>query len=263
MKKEDKIDKKNGSKNITLLGSSSLFNDIGSEMIASILPFYISSLGGGGVAIGLLSGLREGLSSLFKLLGGWLSDKIGKRMPFVFFGYLLSVIFRFLLIIANSWQAVISFVGLERIGKLRDAPRDAIIAVSTKKRGRGFGLHQAMDTAGGIIGTIIVILLFWNFTINFKLIILIAAGISSLSLVPLFFVKDPLAKKSKEGLFKGIKNLNKKLKYFIFVASIFTIANFGLYMFLLLRARDITGSIIYALAIYLLFNIVWASLSVF
>jgi len=263
MKKEDKIDKKNGSKNITLLGSSSLFNDIGSEMIAPILPFYISSLGGGGVAIGLLSGLREGLSSLFKLLGGWLSDKIGKRMPFVFFGYLLSVIFRFLLIIANSWQAVISFVGLERIGKLRDAPRDAIIAVSTKKRGRGFGLHQAMDTAGGIIGTIIVILLFWNFTINFKLIILIAAGISSLSLVPLFFVKDPLAKKSKEGLFKGIKNLNKKLKYFIFVASIFTIANFGLYMFLLLRARDITGSIIYALALYLLFNIAWASLSIF
>ena len=263
MKKEDKIDKKNGSKNITLLGSSSLFNDIGSEMIAPILPFYISSLGGGGVAIGLLSGLREGLSSLFKLLGGWLSDKIGKRMPFVFFGYLLSVIFRFLLIIANSWQAVISFVGLERIGKLRDAPRDAIIAVSTKKRGRGFGLHQAMDTAGGIIGTIIVILLFWNFTINFKLIILIAAGISSLSLVPLFFVKDRQTKKSKEGLFKGIKNLNKKLKYFIFVASIFTIANFGLYMFLLLRARDITGSIIYALAIYLLFNIVWASLSVF
>src|SRR3989344_1047502 len=262
MKKREKTDTKNGSKNIYLLGGASLLKDVGSEMISPILPFYITALGGGGVSVGLLSGLREGLASLFKLLGGWASDRKGKRMPFVFLGYFISIIFRFLLSVANSWQAIIGFVGLERLGKSRDAPRDAIIAVSTKKRGRGFGLHQAMDTMGGIIGTIIVFLLFWIYATDFKLIILIAAGISALSLVPLFFVKEPVSKKSKVNLFKGIKNLNKRLKYFIFVASVFTIANFGLYMFLLLRARDITGSIIYALAIYLLFNIVWASLSI-
>lgn len=253
---------KRGSKNIRLLGGSSFFNDIGSEMISPVLPFLIISLGGGGIAVGLLSGLREGLASLFKLLGGWLSDRSGKRMRFVFLGYFISVIFRFLLILANVWWAVVSFVSFERIGKARDAPRDAIISDSTKRRGRGFGLHQAMDTSGAIIGTLLVLFLFWKFGFNFKTIILIAGFISALSLIPLFFVKEPKVKPIKKNLLKGIKNLNKKLKYFIFVASVFTIANFGLYMFLLLRIKEITGSIIYALAIYVLFNFIWAVFTV-
>ncbi|GAH49544.1 unnamed protein product, partial [marine sediment metagenome] len=61
---------------------------------------------------------------------------------------------------------------------------------------------------------------------------------------------------------KGIKHLDKRLKYFIFVASIFTIANFGLYMFLLLRARDITGNIMIPLVLYVLFNLVYAGFAV-
>lgn len=249
---------KRGSKNIWLLGGSSLLNDVGSEMITPILPFLVTSMGGGGVAVGLLSGLREGMASLFKLIGGWLSDRAGKRTPFIFFGYFISVIFRFLLRIANSWMTVVSFISFERFGKLRDAPRDAVIAESTKKRGRGFGIHQTMDVIGGIIGTLLALFLFWSFNFKFKTIILIACFISLLSLIPLFFVKEPKTKPIKKDLFKGIKNLDSKLKYFIFVASVFTLANFGIYMFLLLMAEKITGSIAYALAIYVLFNFVWA-----
>jgi len=70
-----KIDRKNGSKNIKLLGVSSLFNDIGSEMITPLLPFYVIALGGTGLAVGALTGLREGLSSLFKNICGWPSDR--------------------------------------------------------------------------------------------------------------------------------------------------------------------------------------------
>ena len=239
-----------------------MFNDIGSEMITPILPFFIQALGGGGIAIGLLSGLREGLSSLFKLFGGWFSDRIGKRMPFVFFGYLFSVIFRFLLAIANSWQLILGVVSLERFGKLRDAPRDAIISVSTKKRGRGFGIHQMMDTAGGIIGSIIVLFLLWKFNFNFKAIIFIAAGISSISLIPLFFVKEIKTPPIKRNLLRGIKHLKKRLKYFVFVACVFTLANFGLYMFLLLKAKEITNSIITPIILYILFNAVWAGFTI-
>lgn len=256
--KSYKIDSKNGSKNIRLLGASSMLNDIGSEMITPILPFLISSLGGGGVAIGTISGLREGLSSIFKLLGGWTSDKYGKRMPFVFLGYFISVIFRFALFLANAWQYILAFVSLERLGKLRDAPRDAIISESTEKRGQGFGIHQMMDTSGAIIGSIIVLILFWQFDLEFKTIILLAGGISAFSLLPLFFVKEPKTKPINKSLLKGMKNLDKKLKYFIFVASVFTLGNFGLYMFLILRAKQITGSITIGLFLYVLFNIVWA-----
>ena len=136
--------------NVWLLGSSSFFNDFGSEMVALILPFFVTALGGAGLAIGALSGLREGLASIFKLLGGWYSDRLGKRMPFVFFGYFVSVMFRFLLVLSNSWYFILAIVSLERFGKLRDAPRDAIISDSTKRRGHGFGIQQMLDTSGAI-----------------------------------------------------------------------------------------------------------------
>lgn len=256
------MNKKKGARNIKLLGASSLFNDAGSEMITPLLPFLISSLGGGGVALGAVSGLREGLSSLFKLLGGWSSDRTGKKRIFVFFGYFISVIFRFLLVLAHSWQWIISFVSFERLGKLRDAPRDVIIEESTDRRGRGFGFHQMMDTSGGIIGAVLVLVLYWKFSFDFKTIILIAGGISAFSLVPLFFVKESRQKSVKKDLIKGIGELDKKLKYFIFVAAVFTLGNFGLYMFLILRAKQITGSIVVGLFLYVLFNLIWAIFTV-
>jgi len=257
MKKEEEI-----SRNIYLLGGSSFFNDIGSEMITPIIPFYITALGGTGIAVGLISGLREGLASLLKVFGGWFSDKIGKRMPFVFFGYIFSVIFRLLLGFANSWQYILSFLSFERFGKLRDAPRDALISQSAKKAGSVFGLHQAMDTAGGIIGTLIVIFLFWKLQLSIKSVIFIAAGISALSLVPLFFVKEHKTKRTKAGIFLEIKKLNPKLKYFIFVSSVFALANFGLYMFMILKAKEITGSIVMPLVLYAVFGFVYAVFSV-
>ena len=249
-------------KNIRLLGGSSFFNDIGSEMITPLLPFYIISLGGGGIAIGLLSGLREGLSSLLKILGGWISDLTGKRKKFVFLGYFISVIFRFLLLIAVTWQQVIGFVSFERFGKARDAPRDAIISDSTKKVGHGFGLLQMMDSLGGVLGTLIVLFLFWKFSFDFRTIILFAATIGAFSLVPLFFVEEPKVKKFKKSLFKGISLLDKNLKFFIFVASVFAVANFGLYMFLLLRAQELSGNLVIPLAMYVLFGLFYAICSI-
>ncbi len=249
-------------KNIRLLGGSSFFNDIGSEMITPLLPFYIISLGGGGIAIGLLSGLREGLASILKILGGWISDVTGKRKRFVFLGYFISVIFRFLLLIAVTWQQIITFVSFERFGKARDAPRDAIISDSTKKVGHGFGLLQMMDSLGGVLGTLIVLFLFWKFSFDFRTIILFAATIGTFSLVPLFFVEEPKAKKFKKSLFEGIGSLGKNLKFFIFVASVFAVANFGLYMFLLLRAQELSGNLVIPLAMYALFGLFYAVFSI-
>lgn len=249
---------KRGRKNIKLLGSSSLFNDIASEMITPILPFYITALGGGGVSIGLISGLREGLSSVFKFLGGWLSDRTKKRMPFVFFGYIFSIISRFLFLLAKSWQTMTLFISFERFGKIRDPPRDAIIADSTHHRGKGFGLHQAMDTSGAIIGTLLVVLLYWKFQFDFRTIILFAALISILSFFPLFFVKEPRKITKKKITLKGAHKLHSQLKYFIFTVSVFTLANFGLYMFLILLARQITNSVIIPLLLYAIFSFAFA-----
>jgi len=247
-----------GDRNIHLLGTASLFNDAGSEMITPMIPYFISSIDGGGVALGLIAGLREGLSSLIKIFGGWFSDKIGKRTPFVFIGYFLSILFKFLLGFAGSWQALVSFVSLERFGKLRDAPRDAIISDSTKKRGRGFGIQQMFDTSGGIIGSLLVLFLFWKLELSISTIIFVAAGITAFSLIPLFFVKEPRFKKIHTGLFSGIKQISGRLKYLILVIGIFTLANFGWYFFLIEKLIEITNSRIIPILVYVLFNIVFA-----
>jgi MFS family permease len=245
-------------KNSWFLGSSSFLNDLGGEMIASILPFYIAALGGGGIAIGLLSGLREGLSSIFKIFGGWLSDRLGERKAFVFLGYLLSFIAKFFIGIAGSWQQLTAFVSLERFGKFRDAPRDAIISETKDQRGQDLGIVQMMDVIGGVLGTAFVIFLLWKLSFSFRTIIFIAASISLLSIIPVLFVKPSKIKPIKKSFVQGFNLLNKKLRYFVLVASVFSLANFGLYMFLILIASKITGGIIYPLLFYIILNIVFA-----
>jgi len=252
-----------GKRNVLKLGASSLFNDIGAEMITPILPFFITSLGGGGLAVGVVSGLREGLSSLFKLIGGWASDKTGKRKEFILLGYIISIIARFLLFFSTSALYIVSLVGIERIGKMRDAPRDAIIADSVEKKGKWFGVHQFMDNFGGIIGIILVVIMFGIFSLSYQTIILSAAILSIFSLVPLFFVKTKKTKKEVFSIFAYLKHLDKNLKYFIFVSCVFTLANFGLYMFLILRAKELTGSFVIPLVLYCLFHLVWAVFTIY
>jgi len=253
---ETPSDKKT-TKNAWFLGSSSFLNDVGGDMISPILPFYVMALGGGGLAIGLLSGLREGLSSIFKIFGGWLSDRLGKRKILVFLGYLFSFVAKFFIGLANSWSQVLWFVSVERFGKFRDAPRDAIIARHLRERGKNFGIIQMMDTFGGVVGALIVMFLFWKFSFDFKTIIFLAAGISLLSLFPLWFVKDVKTKEIKKNLMEDFKDFNKNLKYSVLVAAVFAFANFGLYMFLLLIAQKITGSIIYPLIFYIILNLAY------
>ncbi len=255
---------KTGSRNAKLLGFSSFFNDIGSNAISAILPFYIIALGGGGIALGLVSGLRDGISSLFNMLGGWVSDRIGKRKPFVFLGYLVSDVFKFLLFISGSWGQVVAFDSASRIGKFRDSPRDAIIGKSKTARGKKFGIQQALDSAGALAGTILALILFWSLKLDFRTIILIAACLALVSLFTVSFVKDYKTRNAKSRQEKRAKknSLSKKLKYFILVSSVFIFGNFGLYMFLELRAKEITGSIIAPLVLFVFFNLTYSAFPV-
>ena len=136
--------------NILLLGIVSFLNDLSSEMIMPILPMFVTALGGTGLIVGLIGGLRDSVSSILKVFAGYWSDKSGKRKIFISSGYLTSALFKLFLAFSKIWQHVLAFATLERIGKgLRTAPRDAIIADSMpEKRGRGFGFHRAMDTSG-------------------------------------------------------------------------------------------------------------------
>ncbi len=248
--------------NIILLGIVSFLNDLSSEMIMPILPMFITALGGAGLVIGLIGGLMDSISSILKVICGYLSDKTGERKIFVFSGYLTSAVFKLLLSLSGTWKHILVFIGLERAGKgLRTAPRDAIIADSMPGyRGKGFGIHRALDTLGAISGSAVVFLLVWFLDLDFRLIIFIASIFAFLSFIPLYFVRKR-KREPQDITLKSIRNLSASLKLFILIsAGVFASANFS-YMFFILKAQELFTGKLYIgapILLYILFNIFYA-----
>ncbi|MCJ7778350.1 MAG: MFS transporter, partial [Sedimentisphaerales bacterium] len=196
-------------------------------MIMPILPMFLTSLGGAGEVVGMVGGLRDSISSILKVFSGYWSDKTGKRKVFVYGGYAISAVFKVLLAICRTWPSAMVFSSLERVGKgLRTAARDAIIADSMPTgRGRGFGVHRAIETGGAILGAIVALILYQFMGFGFKTIILIAGLLGFVSLVPLYFVKEGQMRPQKVTLKMGIMALPKPLRLFIVVSGVFALGN--------------------------------------
>lgn len=248
--------------NIFLLGLTSLLADFSSEMIVPILPFFIESLGGGGVAVGLIFGLGDAVAAVLRVVSGYWADKTKKYKLFIFGGYLFSAAAKFLYPLASNWRQVGAVRPVERMGKgFRDAPRDAIVSESLSggKRGFGFGVQRAMDSVGAIIGSVFVLVLFVYFSFSFRTLFWISAFIALGAVIPVLFVKVP------EKLQLAVKRvsfgkLSVKVKKFILIATLFAFGNFS-YAFLILRAQSsFTGldekqTLSLALLLYIFLNI--------
>ncbi len=142
--------------NVFFLGIVSLLTDISSEMIFTLVPLFLANvLKAPFTVIGLIGGLSESVDAIFRIFSGWISDKVGKRKPLAVLGYSISTIAKPFMYLATSWGAVLGIRFSDRIGKgIRSSSRDALIAdsVSAEERGKGFGLHRAMDTLGAVLG---------------------------------------------------------------------------------------------------------------
>lgn len=244
-------------KDIFLLGIISFFADVSSEAIMPILPFFIYSLGGAGIAVGLIMGFGDAIASISKVFSGRLSDKIGKRKIFMLTGYGLSATSKLFFPLSGQWWHMLLLRGIERIGKgLRGPPRDALIGdLYIKRRGEAYGIHRALDTAGAVVGSLLVLFLFWIFKLDIVTILFISASIAFLSLPPILFVKEIVITKKEE---EKREKLPEKLRKFIFISTIFSLGNFS-YAFFLLKVG--IEEIEYALLYYAFFNIVYAILA--
>lgn len=248
--------------NVVLLGIVSMLNDLSSEMIMPILPMFIQSLGGGSLAVGVLGGIRDSLSSILNVFSGFLAGKTGRKKIFVFFGYFTSTVFKTLLALSNTFTQAVVVSSLERLGKgMRNAPRDAIIAESMpEQKGKAFGFHRAMDTSGAIFGSIFVLILMWLFNASYNHILFIAAALSFVCLIPISFVKEKRTAPQKTELTASISLLPKELKIFLTIAGAFALGNFN-YMFFVLKASEFftdKWSKVLPVLLYVLFNIVGA-----
>lgn len=125
-------------------------------MLLNVLPLFLSNVLGVRVwAVGVVEGLAEAISSVLKLYSGWLSDRLGTRKWPAVAGYAISALSKPFYLLASTWGAIAAIRLGDRVGKgVRTAPRDALLADSTRpeRRGLAFGLHRAADTAGAVIG---------------------------------------------------------------------------------------------------------------
>jgi len=253
--------------NVWLLSLVSLLNDISSKIVFPLLPLFIVSLGGGGIVIGLVSGLSEAIAASFTMLSGYWSDKWKKRKVFVVVGYIISTVSRFGLAFSKLVGQILIFRSVERLGKgIREAPRDALLASAVKKRKRGkyFGIHRAFDSGGAIIGSILALVFFWFWGWEFKELFMLAGVIGLFSLLPLILVKERKEIKKKLNLKVGWKQLNKQLKWFFFISGLFALGNFS-YMFFVLKVQDfMTGSLIIGgpIIFYIIYELAYTLFSV-
>ena len=177
-------------RNLAVFSTTSFLNDTASEMAYWVLPAFLTAIGAGPATIGLIEGIAESVASFGKLFSGYLTDRIRRRKPIVVFGYSVANFLKPLLAVAQTWWQVLLIRFGDRLAKgLRGAPRDVMLAESVpqSRLGAAYGLLQAMDSAGAIVGPLIALALlahyglravFWAAAIpGLACIVVIAVGV--------------------------------------------------------------------------------------
>jgi MFS family permease len=252
-------------RNVYWMGAVSFFADIAGEMIAPLLPLYMTTvMGAPPTAVGIVEGAAELSASVFRGVGGWWSDRAGARKPTVVFGYTLSAFAKPALALAVGWPGLLVARFADRAGKgLRGAARDALIASSTDKEhlGKAFGLHRAMDTAGAVAGPLIGLWLL-SAGLSYRAIFLWAgAPAFAAVLVLVLFVREaePVSRAPKPVPIASTP-LSPKFWRFLAVYGIFALGNSS-DSFILLKGRAAGMSATAVVLAYVLFNVVNASLA--
>lgn len=230
------------------LGFVSLFMDVSSELLHSLLPlFLVGSLGLSMVTVGLIEGIAEASALIVKVFSGAISDFLGRRKGLVLFGYGLAALSKPLFPLATSGEAIFTARLLDRIGKgIRGAPRDALIAdvAPPSIRGACFGLRQSMDTVGAFAGPLLAIALMLWLGNNLPLVFWFAcipAGLAVLAII--FFVKEPEHAAGPHRFRSPIhrdalRSFPARYWWVVGIGAVFTLARFS-EAFLVLRAQNL------------------------
>lgn len=245
---------------MSVVSLASFLNDFGSDMIYPIWPLFVRSFVGDNMPVlGFIDGLGDAIVSISQVISGYFSDKLGKRKVFIWTGYLFGSASRIGYALSTQWQHLIPFRILDRSGKIRGAPRDAIVAdVSTNKnRGTNFGLLRAMDNLGAVCGIVTCILLV-NL-LSYHTLFLLASVPSIISAILIFiFIKD----KKTGRIFKGIsfKDFTFNLKLFLLLSAVFAVGSFS-YSFMLIFAESAGFEKTFVPIFYLIFTVVASLMS--
>lgn len=243
------------SKTVFTLGIVSFLTDISSEMLVPIVPQFLRFVVGAPTEIiGAIEGIAESTASVLRVYAGYLADKFGRPKLLTVIGYGLSAVSKPFYIMATTWQNILAIRFADRFGKgIRSAPRDVLIADTTEpeSRGRAFGFHRAMDTAGATLGPLIVVLLVWlaigrvlpealgkQYKFVYNLVFIAAAVPAVLGwMVLVAFVPEQKHEEAAKKPEIKLSALDRRFKVFLAIITLFAIGNSS-DAFLVLRATS-------------------------
>ena len=255
-------------RSVWVLGCVSLLMDTSSEMVHSLLPLFLSgTLGIGVLYIGVIEGIAESTALITKVFSGSLSDYLGRRKLLVLAGYALGALTKPCFALAQGAGLVIGARFVDRVGKgIRGAPRDALIADVTPPpvRGAAYGLRQALDTVGAVLGPLIATLLMLRWAGNFRAVFWFAflPGLLAVLLI-LLAVREP-ARAAGAAPFRSplqraaLRRLDARYWSVVAAGAVFTLARFS-EAFLVLRAAELRVAASWVPLVMVGMNLVYAA----
>ena len=252
---------------IWILSIISLFTDLASEMLYPVMPVYLQSIGFSILLIGILEGAAEATAGLSKGYFGELSDKSGRRVPFIRLGYTLSALSKPLLAFWANVLWVFSMRTTDRFGKgLRTAARDAMLSdeATPETKGRVFGFHRAMDTFGAFIGPASALAFLHFFPERYRTLFIAAfiPGIIAVALTFLLKEKPHFVSKQHQRItflsfvryWRKSPAAFRKLTAGLLLFALFNSSD----VFLLLKVKEAGCSDTAVIGVYIFYNLIYA-----
>src|SRR5476651_855839 len=165
MTKPHDISKKTAFQFVILISLVSLFADMTYEGARSITGPFLGLLGANAAVVGFVAGFGEFVGYALRIVSGYLADRTGKYWTITIIGYICNLLAVPLLALAGHWWIAAVLIILERTGKaIRVPPRDAMLSHAGQKMGMGwvFGLHEAIDQVGAMLGPLIVVFVLYR-----------------------------------------------------------------------------------------------------
>jgi len=234
--------KPTGLRNVVRLGYVSLFTDLSTEMILSILPVFLKDqLGASYAIIGIIEGTADAMNDFFRIVTGVLTDRLARRKPLVLFGYALSSFAKPLFAFTTSWGQAFVVRVVDRAGKgARTSPRDALISDSIAKSesGKAFGIHGSLDQVGAVLAPLVAAAAFP--LIGFRGVFWLSFAPAAVSLIILvFFVEEAVGLTKQRNMFANAAQvLNRRFVALLVAFGIFAVGAYN-FSFILLMAASL------------------------
>jgi MFS family permease len=255
------------------MAGTSFLSDLGHEAQSTILPTFMGALGLPPAALGAVEGIADAASSFVKLGAGWLSDRVGRRKPFVVLGYLATGLASGIIALATGFPLIVAGKLFGWLGRgIRGPLRDAMLtdAIPERARGRAFGFHRFGDTLGAILGPALAVALLYASdgvleTARRALWWSLVPGVLSALVFALFVGERSRAQPTTHSFRLALQKMPIRFRRYLLGVGIFGAGDFAHSMLILaatqlltptwgpLKAAGIGGSL------YVLHNIVYAA----